>query len=89
MGDYEYDEEELISYCQSVYGCPDFKDEDAGYFDEWLRCFWKTATIKEQKDLCFNYMGFDEHELCEARCSVDEQYEIVIPHAIVEMANLE
>ena len=52
-------------------------------------CFWKIATIKEQKELCFNYMGFDEHELCEARCSVDEQYEIVIPQAIVEMANLE
>ncbi len=96
MGDSDFDERRLISHCQSAYGCPDFEEdeydddgEQYAAFDEWLRGFWKTATIKEQKDLLFNYMGFDEEELCEARCSFCEFYDIAIPQAIVKMAGVE
>ena len=88
LADSDYDEEELISYCQEQYGCPDFDDEDDGDFDGWLRDFWKRATREEQEDLCFNYMGFDESNLAEARCCVGEQYEITIPQAIVEMVDI-
>ena len=84
LSDNDYDEEELISYCQEQYGCPDFNEDNAVDFNNWLRDFWKTATREEQEDLLFNYMGFDEHGLCEARCCVREQYKPAIPQAIVE-----
>lgn len=88
LSDYDYDEDELISYCQEQYGCPKFNKGDEGNFNDWLRDFWKRATLKEQKDLCFGYMEFDKSELAEARCCVGEQYEITIPQSIVEMANI-
>ena len=88
LSDNDYDEEELISYCQEQYGSPDFNEDNDGDFNDWLRDFWKRATRKEQEDLCFNYMGFDEDELAEARCCAAEQYEIAIPQAIVEMVDI-
>ena len=88
LSDNDYDEEELISYCQEQYGCPDFNEDNNDDFNDWLHDFWERATRKEQEDLCFNYMGFDEDELAEARCCVGERYEITIPQAIVEMVDI-
>ena len=90
LSDSDYDEDELISYCQAQYGCPDFRQDKDGNFDDWLHDFWKIATREEQEDLCFNYMGFDESDLAEARgcCCVGELYEITIPQAIVEMVDI-
>ena len=84
----DFDDEDDDEFDDEEEGKNDSEEKQYQYFDDWLRDFWKTATREEQEDLLFNYMGFDEFELSEARCGVREQYEIAIPQAIVEMVDI-